>query len=613
MSGTLALASALAEMERDELAALVRARPPHSPGAIADPIGLASELLKTESITRAIATLDREHLAVLAADDAYAPEFSDQIAEELLELGLLGRDRGAVVRLPEVTAALSDALAARGGALEDMRTDPVESEELPEIDLSVWFTAALTAVGQAAECLRSLRDRPGKLNRSGSIAVATLKQLSEATSIEIDDVALVLAALRRAELVIPLTHDHLLVASARARQWLGLTHTARWIRLARAAHQTMPTELRTEWARAAADREDAQPHSLSVLASSIPHRYPLLPSAEFENIEEFVRLSEYLGLTHEGRLTPIASTLLATGAIDEAVVARAMPDAAPGVYVQPDLSVVVPGPLDPENEASLAVLARAEHIGVASTRRISESSITEAYERGLTPAAARKAFEGVSLTGIPQPLEYLLESIGNRVGGIVVGEVDSDLGRTRITIARDDTAHALLVDRSLHHLQLQRSGESETELFSRLSVDHVLAALTDARYHASLQDAAPRAEALEGAVDDEAAADRRSARSPATRVSAEDGPAIPNPLTELAERVYATARAVPGTGDYTRRLELAIRDRSLVLVTAEARGEERTFTLLPVALSAGRLRAADQAAGVERTIPVSMITGVEPA
>jgi hypothetical protein len=47
-----------------------------------------------------------------------------------------------------------------------------------------------------------------------------------------------------------------------------------------------------------------------------------------------------------------------------------------------------------------------------------------------------------------------------------------------------------------------------------------------------------------------------------------------------------------------------------VRVTAVAGGDEREFTLLPVSLKGGRLRATDQLAGVERTLPVSAITAV---
>ncbi|KTR83580.1 hypothetical protein NS354_10395, partial [Leucobacter chromiiresistens] len=97
----------------------------------------------------------------------------------------------------------------------------------------------------------------------------------------------------------------------------------------------------------------------------------------------------------------------------------------------------------------------------------------------------------------------------------------------------------------------------------------------------------------------------------AASAAAPDRDHSPSPQEALVERVFTAARSEPGTGDFTRRLELAIRDRSPVRVTAEARGEVRTFTLLPVSVSAGRLRAADQSAGVERTLPITLITAVE--
>ena len=623
MSGTLALASALAEMDRDALDALVRRRRPHAPASISDPIALATELLRTDSIARALAPLDRTHLAALREPSASAPA----LRAELVSIGLLGRDGAATVPLPEVGSTLNEALATAQVDPESLGAPAPESADAPETDTSAWYSSALTAVGQSAECLRALRDRPGKLNRSGSIAVATVKQLAEATGIAPDDVTLALATLHRARLITTLVDDHLLVTAADSSAWLELAHVARWLRLAEAAARTMPAPLRHEW-----DTTTRHATHLRSIAEAIPDRYPLLPHADLAAIADFTLGAEYLGLTVDGELTPVAESLLA-GREAAADAARAMPAAAAGVYVQPDLSVVVPGPLDSHDEAMLAALTRPEHIGIASTRRITESSIAEAYGRGLTPSAARDTFARISLTGIPQPLEYLLGSIGERIGGIVIDEHDGDAGRTRLSLARADLAATLVVDRALQHLQLQRSRASETELFSRLSPDHVLAALADARYHASSRVAAlggngaGTAAARGGAGSGRAPAgepDAALSAAPSTALSSTRPPAgargdgasataADDALGALVERVFTAARSEPGTGEFTRRLELAIRDRSPVVVTAESRGQVRTFTLLPVSVNAGRLRAADQAAGVERTLPVSMITSVDPA
>ena len=76
--------------------------------------------------------------------------------------------------------------------------------------------------------------------------------------------------------------------------------------------------------------------------------------------------------------------------------------------------------------------------------------------------------------------------------------------------------------------------------------------------------------------------------------------------------MFEATQAASGAGDLSRKLELAIRDKSPVQVTAAAGSDERTFTLLPVALTGGRLRATDQVAGVERTLPLSAIVAVAP-
>ncbi|UOQ56413.1 helicase-associated domain-containing protein [Leucobacter allii] len=268
--------------------------------------------------------------------------------------------------------------------------------------------------------------------------------------------------------------------------------------------------------------------------------------------------------------------------------------------MQPDLSVVVPGPLAPEDEADLAAVTRPEHIGVASTRRIADASVAEALDRGRSAAEVRGIFTRLSLTGIPQPLDYLLDALAERVGSIVVAEHTGDEGRTSITVSRLDLADTLLVDRALQHLQLHRRSPTGTRLFSRLRSEHVAAALADARYHAS------------GASADRAPAPPASPSDAAPGAPGPSDPdALPAPLGALVERVYLAARSEPGSADFTRRLELAIRDRSPVLVTAEARGQRHTFTLLPVSVNGGRLRATDQSAGVERTLPVSVITAVE--
>lgn len=631
VSGTLALASAIAALDREDLARLVQARRPIAAGGVADPIGLATELLRSESIARVLAPLDREVLWVLATHNWLA---SPSINERLTGLGLVGADvshteaRHEPVPLPEVEAALRSGLEASGidwdSFIAEARPE-VSSKELlgagttPGTTASpartaAWFTPALTAIGEAAECLRALQVGGLRLNRSGVVGVAAARELADRTAVAPTAVAHALQLLSSAGLTV--AAEHRLVPAASAAAWLALPHPSRWLVLARAFLATIPAPLRNSITDGSSTTDGGSiGPDLRGAHAQLPSRFPLLPPGDLAAAQQFVLDAEHLGCTTLGVLTPIARQLLAGIDVPVAVVAKLLPPAATGVYLQPDLTVLAPGPLDPASEAAVAALSQPEQIGPASMRRVTEASIAAAYDRGVTRESAHETFARLSMTGVPQPLEYLLTSVAERIGRIVVHNHQGLEGRSRIHIAQPALAETALVDRQLQHLQLTRSPHPSSDqfvvLFSRLRPDHVISAFNEARYHASLAGEAPAPGGLHdpdpapvpGAIET-----LESRTLPPTSTEQE-----PDPVEAMIERVYLAARTEPEAAAFTRRLELAIRDKAAVAVTAESRGQRRTFTLTPVALTDGRLRAADLGAGVERTLPVSMIVAVEPA
>ena len=624
MSGTLALASVIAAHDREGLARLVSARRPLAASGVSDPIGLASELLRPDSIARAIAPLDRTALRVLATCDW---SFSLRITERLRGLGLVGADASHdhPISLPEVEAALCSALTEAGIDVDALAHDEHDSGEARSNPSAVahaapptpasWFTPALTLVGEVAECLRVIARDGLRLNRSGSVGVAAARDLAERSAIAQPDAVLVLRMLEYARLTA--TAGERLVPAASARDWLAASHPARWLTLARAFLAAMPGPL-SDSLNSFTDSAD-----LGGAGAQLKCTFPLLPEADLAAAKQYVHDAEALGITVGGWLTPLSERIRAseTGEAPDIVtpsdVAALLPAAAPGVYLQPDLTVLAPGPLDPASEAQLAELTLPEQIGPASMRRVTEASLAAAFERGVSPEAATEMFTRLSLTGLPQPLEYLLQSVADRVGRIIVFAHSGDEGRSRIRVAQQSLAETMLVDRQLQHLQLTRSpfatarqagDTSNIVLFSRLRPDHVVSAFNEARYHASLEtDArvpgAPSDLAPAGHDPDHAAADPDAVAADAAT----------GPIEAMIERVFAAAHTEPESAAFTRRLELAIRDRAAVRVTAEARGQRHTFMLTPVALTDGRLRATDVAAGVERTLPVSMIVAVDPA
>lgn len=600
MSGTLPLSSVLAALDRAGLTALVRARRIAAPTQVSDPIDLAVELLRPDSIATALAGLPRAELRLLAelgelvkrADDAGADqsgadqsgadrESSPTSLAHLAQLGLVAD--GAA--LPEVTAVLAARFEARGLNPQVLVTegDAPASAPATEAEMSGWYAPALTTTAQIAWLLRDLERAPAKLNRGGGIASTWLRGFEERMHVTAAD-----------ELVTLVKAANLVVADGSepaplAASWLATDHEARWIAVARASVPLAPRPLLAELG------SDPEPN-LRALIDDLPHRYPLIEESDLDAAQRVAALWERTGITSAGCFTRAGHDVVASSSSDDAQLASlGFPETAPGVYVQPDLSVIVPGPLSPADEAELSSLALPEQIGVASTLRITEPSLSDALDRGTNADEIREVFTRLSLTGVPQPLDYLISSLAERAGSIILSEHDGDEGRTRIDFVRPELRATVLVDRALTHLQFAEpaapiDGAVIPPIFSKLRLDHALAALLDARYPARAATVVESAPTPPTAV-------------PAAVDSAEDAP---DPIEALIGRVIDAA--IAGPGDLNRQVTLAIRDRSTIRVTVEIRGAVREFTVVPVSLSAGRMRALDEAAGVERTLPLDAIT-----
>lgn len=557
MSGALALAASIAAMDRDELRALVASRRVPQTSTIADPLGLALELLRPDSMGRALQTLDRDAIAALEqldAADADAGASADSasaladatMAARLRALGLIGIDGDgrSPVALPEVSDALRAALR-EARAEENPGPSPLPpataTGTADPAGTASWYAPALSSVRRAAALLNALAERPAPLGRRGRPTVVAAKELSFATRAESEATARLLAVVQDAGLALSAAVPNrrggealLLVSSPRlpaVREWLALPLHARWARLAAAAIGAVDDPLRGALTLSGGD--------LSAAARAVlPVEYPLLPQPAIDAAHEFAATAEELGLTVSGRLSPPARALLdGDSAAARDAAAHGFPPLAEGVYLQPDLSLIVPGPLPPDDERSLAEISEAEQWGVAATLRLSPASLRRALRGGWSTQGIRDLLARLSLTGIPQPLDYLLGDLERTLGPEAAGGARSDAGLRAITAERDASEE---------------------------------------------RDAAAERDAL---VAREA----------------------------LVERVYEAARSAPGSGELGRRLELAIRDRTAVRVTAAAAGQEHRFILLPVAITGGRLRATDEQAGVQRTLPLSAIVAVEAA
>ena len=610
MNGALTLANTIATMDRPTLEHLVAQRIDETRSStviegIEDPLTLSLELLRADSLTPALVLCDRESLTALLSfghNDEHRP--SPERARELRDLGFIGLVDDEPVALDEVTQALESLIAAEGVDLSE--TPAPGGSTATQAANENWFVAALTATQQAASLLRGLAAQPGKVNRRGNVAVATAKTLALQSHTEVGAVQRLLPVLAHAGLTHSVHHAdgsgaRLEIAPA-AEHWFDLPHPERWLTLASAQLDALSPQLRRALEVCAGGGHRSVSEQLAAL-------YPLLPDSFYTEAEVFTQLADELGLAPDGNLTEVVCALLESDEVTaRELTIKRMPPAVQGVYVQPDLSVIVPGPLAPRDEQVLMSLTVTEQVGVASTLRITPNTLARALNAGATVEQIRTELARLSVTGVPQPVEYLLDELQDRET-LLVHEHHGDEGRTRLEVSSAAMRETLQVDRALKHLQLApasaaspAAGQASPEhLFSRLSHEHVLAALLDARYPAV-------AAVARGTDSDDIPGAGTSVASAPKRAHA-----LPAQLLALVERVSAAAQAEPDSGDVARRLDLAIRARHPVTLTASAQGQQRDFTLLPVSIAGGRLRATDVTAGVERTLPLSAIVSVVPA
>lgn len=86
------------------------------------------------------------------------------------------------------------------------------------------------------------------------------------------------------------------------------------------------------------------------------------------------------------------------------------------IIPQADMTILAPGPLPPEMQKELSLLAQIESPGMASVWRISPESIRRGLESGRTGAEILQWFEENSMGELPQALSYLIKDQARAYG-----------------------------------------------------------------------------------------------------------------------------------------------------------------------------------------------------
>ncbi|OYX57227.1 MAG: hypothetical protein B7Y93_03045 [Micrococcales bacterium 32-70-13] len=612
-AASLALAARLRDLDDTVVARVIRERA-IAPASLRDVFDLAEALLDPAALALALSGLTRRTLAALATaaereegatPDELAARLGRGVDEVLHDLDaamdalLADRTPTHVIVWPAVAAELA-AWPARGlpsaAALRDEAPPPalapVDDADRRFLDRGA-AERAFTTTTAVTEVVLALAETPGRLLARGGLSLPDAKRLAAAAGCGLDE----LAALTDLAALAGLIDDD--SGATRTTEvgdaWRRRPLAERWSTLAAAWRDALPPEL------VALLAERAESRWGSGLVDFVDWLYPAGGEPLLARLHRRGLQADRLGIAVDGRPSSIGRALVAHDAgAAAAALAPLVPAEVEQVYLQHDLTIVSPGPLAGAIDERLRRVADVESSGLAGRYRITADSVTRAIAMGETAEGLTAFLASISLTGVPQPLAYLIDETARRYGAVRVGALEPDeaaeLGaRTAVRSDEPLLLEAILVDAATASLALRRVGPHRA--VSRFETDVVLWTLIDARYPAA---------ADVGTVTPE-----RPGR-PRTRPA----PVVVDDSVAAAVARIRSGSTVGVDGDtawVARQWELALRGKLSLRATVRLPdGSERSFDLEPTGIAAGRVRGRDKAADIERTLPVSSITALEP-
>ena len=527
----------------------------------------------------------------------------------LISLGLLARvDEQTVELPPQVGQVLRDQ--------PPLMTASLRQPALTDPDVPGRFgaeTVDAAGAGEALELLRhsgdlidALGTAPAALLRSGGLGIRELRRLAKTTSLSVTRVGLLVELLARQRLVdggvpglvdgddfaddvfAPTTAVDAWAHHPVEQRWLGMARA--WLQLPRQPWQIGGTDrdgntiaaLSSELYDATApasrravlrpllDAEPAHPVPVDALVAVLGWRHPRqLRRLSRHAVSETVREATELGLVAHGSLTAAGRALLTVaddhdGSADESpdtvldAMRAALPELIDYFLVQADLTVMVPGPLQPDTADRLRLLADLESGGAASMYRVTEDSVRRALDTGRSSTEITAFLTDHSHTPIPQSLTYLIDDVARRHGRLRVGVAAS-------FIRCDDTATLTEVLQSDAAAELALRALAPTVAVSGAPFREVVERLREAGF-------APAGEDSSGALID--------LRSRGVRVP-----------TRTQSAASAARRAGIGPGQahaVVSRMRTADRAATPVSATASAAAGETVSALIQLALQTGR-------------------------
>jgi hypothetical protein len=639
-----ALCADRARLRRTVLSAPPGARAVLDRLAAGPPIGA----LNRDTVAEPVQWLVEQHVLVPVSEAGRAPRPDGELVELPREIGMLLRRETGPLGVLRPHPPITDG-PSRG----------------PQAADSAGAGQTMEAVRATEALLEALATEPAPVLRTGGLGVRDLKRLAKAAGIDEAGAALLVETAYAAGLLgeseVGPSQDVFLPTgaydlwratgiahrwAALARAWLAMTRQPGLVgrrderdrpinALAPDAERAGSPQARREVLGALADLKPGAAPSLDELLALLAWQAPRRARGREAVHTDAHSGAALLGVTGLGALTSYARVLLADAGPDDsdplglhpedahADAVRALDQLLPApvdhILVQADLTVIVPGPPEPELAGELDVLADPESAGGASVFRVTPASVRRAFDIGYQAADLHELFRRRSRTPVPQTLTYLIDDAARRHGGLRSGSAGSYL-------RSDDEAllAEVVADKRVTGLDLRRI--APTVLVSPRPVARLLGALREAGY-------APVAEDAGGAtVLTRPKARRAPTRSPRTAEPA--GPVLTGPrlagvveqlrrgdiATRAARRAPVTVRAAHGQAipgltavqQHTQAmavLQQAVRDKARVWVGyVDSHGATLSRLVRPVSLSAGYLRAEDERGESLHTFALHRIT-----
>ncbi|MBI8999893.1 helicase-associated domain-containing protein [Corynebacterium sp. CCM 9185] len=581
----------------------------------------------------------------------------------LIDAGLLLRVDSRTVKMPALVRGILDGTGVApqpllpsprcgGDGGDDLVADPPAQRRADDEGAA----AGLEVVRLMRRLITALGAHPAPCLKEGGIGVRTLTRLArdldcnEITVNRLICLGISSGLLGRGEPDPPPANDpggDLLAPTTAADTWLATGLATRWAAL-------LAGWARSTWAHWRTGRTDARGRSIHLLSSATEHQG--LPDVRALVMAQFVRPPEGIPLRgveldEDLRFTaPVPASRIRPSTVDEIVAEacwigalahdtattplRALsrevsptpgtpgpalltatssvtPAPVDTLIAQGDMTVLAPGPLEPELESELTLAADIESAGLASVFRITENSIRRALDAGRSGTDIRSLLEQHTMGALPQNIVYLISDVSRRHGALRGGPA-------LCYLRCDDEALLLQVSQAPGAQKVALRLVAPTVAIAQAPLIQVLDALRADGFQ-------PVAESATGASLD--------LRKRPARVGAEPQPPQPSAAGDGVQtrEVVAAVRRGEAAQDAARKGRTATDDtgrvvqgaRALGILQAAARsnqtvtlgfvdnhGQAGYLRITPVMVSGGQVDAVDEATGETRRFLLHRITEV---